>query len=674
VTFLTPYFLFAALGAGVPLVIHFLATRATRGRRFSSLVFLLEIEHSALRWAKLQQKRLLAARVLLILLVALALARPSCGGLADPISTFIVLDISASMGAADGDVWIRAQRAAVEALEFFKDESVGLATAGHSLNIVFQPGATKKMILEEIGKITPGVGRLNVVKVVSDASAVARSRAECIRLVLVSDFQPANWREPTELPREVVLWGALVEGVSGNLGFGKLSLLGIAAGSHGTVEVKGSVRRYGEVPVDSCNVTLWWDGVERRMLLPIQGEESVFSIHLGTTAPGLVRGDILVDDSRGLTIDNRETLALFITERQEVVVVGGDHEERRRITLALDPDGDHGHGYLVHQATCVELDDQRFESVGVIILLAATDPGECWEKVVSLWEKGVGLLLVANSKIMTTEGAQLLNRVLGGSPKLGSSLGPGEGAMYTDTVDYDHPIFLPFREFSTRGFVSPIVWQLRQWDGRVGNTLLSLQGGTPLLVESKEEKGGKALLWLTGLTPPWSDWSSRASFVPLWRRAVGYVSGIKTATSVPLGEELIVDLPWSGGANNLELEFPDGSRRPVDAKDFDIGDGSAKAKIGPFFHPGLYAIWSEERCVVLLKTEVPKVEREASFPPSASRQVTNWIEDFNSKRSEPGKRHFEASTILLFVSLVVMLMEIAVVATAVAGFRKGDSE
>ena len=210
-------------------MLHFLSRRRIRSRPFSSLVFLTAIEHSAILWARITQRRLLALRVAMVAVTALALARPECGP-PHPAATVIALDGSASMGAGRGSVWRQAQEAAI-ALAGGAPGSVaiGLAAQGLALRHV----ASRAEQEQAVRGFEPHGAALNMRRVLSDAAALAQRMGGRVLLVLVSDFQPGGWEDSLEVPDRVDLWGAVVSGAVGNLSIAHLSLAG-------SVRAKGS--------------------------------------------------------------------------------------------------------------------------------------------------------------------------------------------------------------------------------------------------------------------------------------------------------------------------------------------------------------------------------------------------------------------------------------------------
>src|SRR5437764_50451 len=116
-TFLQPAFLFGALAAAVPVIIHLIYRRRALVHRFPAVRFLLLADKRTARKFRLNQWLLLALRVAAILLLAFVLARPHVTGsavqaaaLAPPQATVILVDNSLSMQYRDGQE-TRLQRA-----------------------------------------------------------------------------------------------------------------------------------------------------------------------------------------------------------------------------------------------------------------------------------------------------------------------------------------------------------------------------------------------------------------------------------------------------------------------------------------------------------------------------------------------------------------------------------
>src|SRR6266699_3352877 len=122
-TFLSPLFLIGAASAAIPLIIHLSRSRRTKKMRFSTTRFFTEQFLRSYRMSRLKELLLLACRVALCALLAMALAQPLLQTHADSFlggggarSVVLVLDNSASMGYSEGGTTLleRARAAARE--------------------------------------------------------------------------------------------------------------------------------------------------------------------------------------------------------------------------------------------------------------------------------------------------------------------------------------------------------------------------------------------------------------------------------------------------------------------------------------------------------------------------------------------------------------------------------
>src|SRR5262245_50700844 len=118
--FLAPSLLFGAAAVAVRLVLHFFYKARYRKLPWAAMRFLkLAIEQTSRR-LRFQEYVLLALRCLVLILLALALARPTIravgtGGRGEAVDAVFVFDVSYTMGARDGDA-TRLDRAKAAAL------------------------------------------------------------------------------------------------------------------------------------------------------------------------------------------------------------------------------------------------------------------------------------------------------------------------------------------------------------------------------------------------------------------------------------------------------------------------------------------------------------------------------------------------------------------------------
>ncbi|MBN1423230.1 BatA domain-containing protein [Candidatus Fermentibacteria bacterium] len=617
--FLAPWYLAALAGAAVPVIIHLLSKRAIRTRPFSSLVFIEAVAHSALRWTRITQRRLLALRVSLLALTALALARPVCAP-RPPVATVIALDASASMGASGGRVWGQARDTAVElARPAPMPVYVGLATQTLRIMQLSTWSEREKVIREFVPEGTA----LDMRRVFADATGYARGLGGKIRLVLVSDFQPDAWEDDLRVPPELELWGARVPGMTGNLALGPLTLAGTVRGD-GMMEIGGGIQRYGHTD-DSCTVTLMTARGRIETVVSLAGDDTPFSFRIPRPPEALVHATVFIDDRHGLVLDDRREAARWSRQRCRVAVMGSEGETRTRVKAALDPAGDGRWGF--------ETDPGGLgDSADVVILMGATDPGPDADRALDHWMNGAGLVLVADNDFLSDEGRRLYERTMGAAP-----LSIRETYSGSAVIHYDHPVLAPFRRLPPHGFSPPQVRRFWRWHGE-GTALISLEDG-PLMVEPEGIPHGRVLAFMTGSVPPWSDWGSKASFVPLLQLAVEYAAGGLAVHPVPFSQDFSWRLHEAGEV--YVLHSPDGLVSPVTTEL--THEGIARARLGPFVDPGLYTLWGAHRPVALFEPVVSAQEQvvgEPATPPAVARWVEHPGFRWPSTRREPASLLF----------------------------------
>ncbi len=203
--FLAPFFLGLAVLAGVPLAVHLLRRRVSRRVDFPAVRYLTRMEQEHSRELKLRHRLLLILRVLAVIALALAAARPmaNLAGLGHaPLSLAVVVDNSLSSSAVrDGRAALDDLRADARALigTLSPDDRAWIVTADGRVS-----GGTSEALQEALADLKPLGGRGDLSAATRRALALARSGAPRAPVVaIVSDGQrnafvtPAAERNPS---------------------------------------------------------------------------------------------------------------------------------------------------------------------------------------------------------------------------------------------------------------------------------------------------------------------------------------------------------------------------------------------------------------------------------------------------------------------------------------------
>lgn len=197
--FLAPIFLSLAALAGVPLLVHLLRRRVGRTVDFPAVRYLTRMEQEHSRERKLRNRLLLFLRMLAVIALALAAARPIArlAGLGHaPVSIALVLDNSMSSGAVrDGRAVIEDLREDVRGVlkELTPDDRAWLVTADGRVI-----GGSTLALDQALTAIKPLGGRGDMTAATRRALTLVRSGAPRSPVVtIVSDGQGSTWRANT---------------------------------------------------------------------------------------------------------------------------------------------------------------------------------------------------------------------------------------------------------------------------------------------------------------------------------------------------------------------------------------------------------------------------------------------------------------------------------------------
>ncbi len=198
-SFLSPWLLALATGAAVPLLLHLLRRRTGQPLSFPAVRYLRRAEKEHRREMRLRNLLLMALRVLAVLALALAAARPLGPGFGTghpPTAFALVLDNSMSTGrVSNGRVVLDQLRSA--ALAALADAGTGdrvwLVTADARV-----AGGSRADVVAALKRAEPLAGAGQLSAAVARAAALVRSAGLGARQVaVVTDAQASGWRAST---------------------------------------------------------------------------------------------------------------------------------------------------------------------------------------------------------------------------------------------------------------------------------------------------------------------------------------------------------------------------------------------------------------------------------------------------------------------------------------------
>jgi hypothetical protein len=197
--FFAPWFLAGLLAVGLPVFVHLLRKQTTVPRPVSSLMFFEQGTQSSVRHRRLRYLLLFALRAALVLLLALAFARPFFrhkSVLASDKLLLVAVDDSFSMNAADGASGTKLVEAKRGALSVLSAKAPGqkaqVIALGGQMRLLTQPTEDSSQLRAAVESIGAGDGHGNFGELGRGMRAMAETVHTPMQLDLFSDMQESN--------------------------------------------------------------------------------------------------------------------------------------------------------------------------------------------------------------------------------------------------------------------------------------------------------------------------------------------------------------------------------------------------------------------------------------------------------------------------------------------------
>jgi hypothetical protein len=542
---LAPAFFLGLLAVGLPWWLHRLSSDNPNKQKFSSLMFLEPGEPRRVLAKRVQYLLLLALRIGVLVLLALAFAEPAIwrspqsGGAEGARLHLIVLDGSASM--AHGDRWQRARAAANDVLDSLRsDDRAQLVLAGRLFEVLGPATADVAALRQTLNTAEPGVFRLEFGQMMRSIDGLLRTAELPVVLDIVTDAQASGM--PTRFgelaprrPAEIVVHD-MTAGESDNWtvdSFGASALTG---------ELTASVRSFAtEAATKTLVMTQNGSTVAEQSVEVAAGGRAQASFPALDLVGGANRVEVALTPGDDLAADDRRYLAIERPEPRKVLLVSPDAAAEGRgvlfvrsaletlTTLALTADV--RTGVLGDPA----LSTYSFVVVTDVGVLDAAQTAALQDYV----EDGGRALLAAGARSAGLATLPITGEVLRGNAQMG-----GGGTASIGEVDSTHPALRGVDELRAARFWRYLTVEPAAED----RVLMRLADGTPLLFQ-RAVGSGRVLVFTSSLDREWNDLAVQTAFVPLMAGIANELLGGAGFTSeADLGSTLAVRaLGLSGG-------------------------------------------------------------------------------------------------------------------------------
>ncbi|NWF90145.1 MAG: BatA domain-containing protein [Ignavibacteriaceae bacterium] len=562
-TFLNPAVLFGLIAASVPILIHLFNLRKLKKIEFSTLAFLKELQKNKIRKIKLKQWILLALRVLIILFLVFAFARPTLKGIAIGGTTsaakttaVLIIDDTFSMSVIDnnGSLLNQAKAAAKNLLKNFQEgDEVAVIQVSQSDKKNVNLSKSIVDIQKSIDAIEPSYQSSLLHNSITKAVQVlSQSKNFNKEIYILSDFQSGRLADEKTLSdfssilyENVRIYAVNYSGKDVyNIGVDNLKVNTQIFEKDKPVNFTITVTNYSNQNVDNVIVSLFVDN-ERSAQVSANinaGESKQLTIDALVKSSGFVNVFAEIEDDEILH-DNRRYTSVFIPAKIPIIIFTDDAADSRFIELALTAI-ENQNTFGITEKNLSELsayDLKRYE----VVLIIGSQNLNAWNKLREYSLNNGSLFLAPGSRTTLAAFQKMLDEIGLSTPTtLVGKAGDQTNSVLFETTDINHPVFQNiFTNKEKTKIESPDIFSYFKISTQgKGRNIITLQDGSSFLAEYRI-KDGKIFLMNSAPVLSWSNFPLKSIFVPLMNKSVLYLaSKDKSEMNILAGDDFDIDL------------------------------------------------------------------------------------------------------------------------------------
>jgi hypothetical protein len=529
VGFLSPWFLAGVAAIGLPLWLHLLRQYKRTPQPFSSLMFFERRVQSSVKHRRLRYLALLAMRIALLALLALAFANPFVNRTSTLASrrklTVIAVDRSFSM--RDGT---RMQQAKLEAHRVLRAlggrDFAQVIAVDSGIENMTQAELNRGALSAAIDSIEPGDRPSSFGELARALRMMDQSTGMRLDVHFVSDMQetsmPPGFRDLQLGPHTALELHAVGERNAANWA---VETVTTAAHVYDTAHTRLTATVSGwQTKAASRKVSLMLDGkvlASKDVNVPANSRAQVE--FLGFDVPyGAHRGQIRVEPGDDLPNDDSFPFSVERSDPRKVLFLYAQGRQREAFYYKAAMESGIATGLMLQPTPIEQADNQDFSKYAFVVLNDVGDPGQKLAQALCGYISRGGAALIVAGPTTTRSG-----RVPLSSDHL-SDARQTQGAGY---VDSQHPALLGTGRFENVQFSGAA----RVFPKSNARVIAKLADGSPLLVEEAMGEG-RVLIFASTLDNSTNDFPLHSSFLPFVVQTGHYLAGTdETASSVVAG-------------------------------------------------------------------------------------------------------------------------------------------
>lgn len=580
--FLAPLFVAAGIiGASIPIILHLLNRERARRLIFSTVRFIQMSHQTNVRRHKLKRLLLLLMRILILALLGVAFARPFFA--AAPVITqkvggkrnaVIILDTSYSMQYEE--VFQNAKEEGTKILDGLDStDAACLILSSDKARVVAPLGSEFSHLRSALNTAEVTYEPTDYLDALQTADEILESIPIGQKQVyLISDMQKRGWENFIETDKlnpdvQIEFINIGVEQPT-NLAVRGISVPPVVLNEQQASHLVARVHNYGDKPVENLPVRLFIDeNMIRTVQLDIEPDDladAVFKIDFQdeATHTGWVE---LPEDA--LAVDNKRYFTLQSLQSIKVHAVGNRSQTR---SSYQKPETFFMKMAFTTGSDAVPIDFNESTTIPNAATLARTDvliladvarfsPSEA-DRIKAYVAAGGGLIVTVGNNFDAAVYEQYLGGEIGLMPcNFVQAVGDAfnrEQFRVLATVEYEHPIFAPFKEPNHGDFGKARFYRVFQAVPTADAIVIAAyDDGSPALFEksygeprtlSTTGTPGRVLCFTSTIDREWNDLPIRAVYLPFLHEAIKYLAlkDVETSPNYRIGDSIELDAETQG--------------------------------------------------------------------------------------------------------------------------------
>ena len=608
----------------------------------------------------MKQWLLLALRVLIILCIVIAFARPtlvgvSIGGTTSAAKTtaVFILDDTFSMSVIDqnGSYFNQAKEAIKGLLKQFEEgDEVGLILVSHQseeIELTSNLGKFKEEV--DAAVISYASSKLNNA-IIKAAQVISDAKNFNKEIYLFTDFQKGRLALDDEITNLKEQFGEQVRlysfDYSGkevtNFGIDELKINTQIFEKDKAVKFDAAVKNYSGRVKDNLVVSLFINGersAQQSMNLN-PGESKVVNLEAQAKTHGNSEALIEIEED-DLLEDNIRFTSFSIPEKIPVLILTDNPTDTKLIEVALHSVSEQGY-FDLNIKKAEQFSGTQFNNFQVIILVSSNFIN-AKEKISQFLNAGKGVIIFPAAEINPTSFNNSMSAI--GIPITSGVVKTEKGqSVRFNEIDFNHPLFENiFVDEKKKQVESPDFYSYYKVNPTgMGKTIISLEDESSFLSEYSIN-GGKILLFSCAPVFSWSDFPLKSIFAPLITKSVMYLSSKNISDEEYLAGESINVNVSDRTLPQIKVVRPDNNE---DMINLDSEQSSDFLSYSSTFTAGNYKFFSGDKLLSTISVNTDPAESVTEY--LSESEFDEYLEkiNFNGKHLRIDKSENPAQMIL----------------------------